>query len=201
MSDPFEADGRTLPRGAMVRYREWDGGKQGAGLRLTAEELGTGILERDGKDAISYGVLDPSAFAQSGGPSIAERMFAATKGKINFRPADNTRVGVRGSAGGWDQVRARLKGANGVPMLYVFSTCVDTIRTLPVMQHDADRPEDLDTDGEDHCVDEVRYGCLSRPWAAPAPKERDVKLVIRKPTLAELVADHERGMRFSGRRI
>ena len=49
-------------------------------------------------------------------------------------------------------------------MLVVFSTCTDLIRTLPVMQHDKDNPEDIDTDGEDHGVDDVRYACLSRPW-------------------------------------
>ena len=31
-----------------------------------------------------------------------------------------------------------------------FSTCHDTIRTLPALQHDAARPEDVDTNGEDH---------------------------------------------------
>ena len=35
-------------------------------------------------------------------------------------------------------------------MLYVFSTCTHLIRTLPALQHDPDRPEDVDTDGEDH---------------------------------------------------
>ena len=54
-------------------------------------------------------------------------------------------------------------------MLYVFETCRDFIRTVPVLQHDADKPEDLDTDGEDHVADEARYGCMSRPWN-PKPK-------------------------------
>ncbi|NBQ33281.1 MAG: terminase, partial [Proteobacteria bacterium] len=26
------------------------------------------------------------------------------------------------------------------------------------------RPEDVDTDGEDHAADEWRYACMSRPW-------------------------------------
>ena len=43
----------------------------------------------------------------------------------------------------------------------MFSTCADTIRTLPALtrsplQHDAGRPEDIDSDGEDHAADEVR---------------------------------------------
>ena len=65
--------------------------------------------------------------------------------------------------GGWDQLRARLKGDER-PMLYFFSTCTHTIRTLPALQHDDAKPEDVDTNGEDHAADETRYACMSRPW-------------------------------------
>ena len=51
-------------------------------------------------------------------------------------------------------------------MLYVFDTCRDFIRTVPVLQHDPMRPEDLDTAAEDHIADETRYACLSRPLTA-----------------------------------
>jgi hypothetical protein len=54
--------------------------------------------------------------------------------------------------GGWDQVRARLIGeGEHAPMMVFFETCVDSIRTLPIMQHDKDRVEDIDTTQEDHC--------------------------------------------------
>ena len=46
----------------------------------------------------------------------------------------------------------------------MFDTCRDFIRTVPVLQHDPDRLEDLDTDTEDHVADETRYACMSRPW-------------------------------------
>jgi hypothetical protein len=55
-------------------------------------------------------------------------------------------------------------------MLIFFDTCRDTIRTLPLVQHDAARVEDLDTKSEDHAVDETRYACASRPWTKPVPK-------------------------------
>ena len=45
------------------------------------------------------GVLDPSAFAESGGPSIAERMAVCG---VWFKPADNRRVSQLGAMGGWD---------------------------------------------------------------------------------------------------
>jgi hypothetical protein len=67
-------------------------------------------------------------------------------------------------------MRARIKGDGENPMLYVFTTCRDFIRTVPALQHDPDRPEDLDTGGEDHAADECRYACMSRPYVAvPAP--------------------------------
>lgn len=154
-----------IARGALVRYREWYGmeaGKPNVGLRLTAEEVAEGIKRREEGDAERMrGVADPAIFAEDGGPSIAERMARCG---VQFRPADNARVSRLGAMGGWDQLRARLKGdAEGRPMLLVFDTCRDLIRTLPALQHDEDRPEDLDTEGEDHAADETRYACMSRP--------------------------------------
>ena len=108
---------------------------------------------------------------------------------------------MRGALGGWDLVRARLNGQDGAPMLYAFSTCVDMIRTLPVLQHDPDRPEDLDTEAEDHAADEVRYACASRPWTASMTKKPDTKTNTRKPTMDELMREYEREKRFIGNRI
>lgn len=161
------ADGveHGLPRGALVRYREWYGASgPNVGLGLHAEEVADGIVHREATDpkvsdtSRSQGFADPSMFAEDGGPSIAERM--ARRGAL-WRKADNKRLP------GWDQVRARLAGEDNKPMLYLFSTCVDLIRTLPALQHDDNKPEDVDTDGEDHAGDELRYACMSRPYARP----------------------------------
>lgn len=180
VGDTFRTGDAVLPRGSMVRYREWYGRKgPNEGLKLTAEEVGQGIREREQADEkITYGVLDPAAFAVDGGPSIAERM--AREGVI-FRRADNKRVTQKGALGGWDQMRARLKGEEGVPMIYTFSTCVDSIRTIPALQHDPDKPEDLDTDGEDHAADEWRYACMSRPWITQAKAKEPSKIISVGP--------------------
>ena len=173
-SDDHQTENGIIPRGAIVRYREWYGCKAGeanVGLKLTAEEVGRGILQREKDEKISYGVLDPAAFAENGGPSIASRMMRETGFKVMFKPADNARVSQRGAMGGWDQMRARMKGDGEQPGLFVFSTCTDFIRTVPLLQHDRDRPEDLDTDAEDHAADEARYGCMSRPFVPAKPKQ------------------------------
>jgi len=172
-----EGDLDQFPRGALIKYREWYGMKPGepnVGLKMTAEEVAEGILERDDKGyefKWPHSVIDPAAFARDGGPSIAERMAVHTKGKVVWREADNKRVGKLGAIGGWDQMRARLKGdEDGRAMLYLFSTCAHTIRTLPALQHDEGRLEDVDTDGEDHAPDETRYACMSRPYLRKAPR-------------------------------
>jgi hypothetical protein len=91
---------------------------------------------------------------------------------VIFRPADNKRVPQRGAMGGWDQLRSRLVGDDdGRPMVLFFSTARDLIRTLPAMQHDDARPEDLSSEGEDHAADSCRYGMMARAWVKDAPKE------------------------------
>jgi hypothetical protein len=188
-SDDHELeDGRTIPRGAMVRYREWytsEPGNYAKGLKLTAEEIAEGILARQDKsETFGRSVLDPSAFAQHGGPSIAERMHQAG---VTFEPADNTRIARHGAVGGWDQMRARLRGdEEGRPMIYVFSTCRASIETIPVLQHDRLRAEDVDTHGVDHAADDWRYICLARPWIIEKPKLRHQIIEIKPMIIRDL---------------
>jgi hypothetical protein len=64
-------------------------------------------------------------------------------------------------------MRARMIGEEDNPMIFCFDTCIDSIRTIPTLQHDQSKAEDLDTTAEDHAADEWRYACMSRPWAKP----------------------------------
>lgn len=164
-------DQRQYPAGALIRYREWYGAKEAnVGLKLTVEDVAKGIRQREGQETIAYRVADPACFKFDGGPSIAERF---SKAGVTFRPADNSRIS------GWDQVRQRLKG-DDAPMLYVFATCTDLIRTLPALQHDEHKPEDVDTEGEDHAGDECRYACMSRPYVRKAPEKQETKFPIHR---------------------
>lgn len=177
VGDDYPADNIILPRGCMVRYREWYGASSpNIGLRLDAEDVAAGIKSRESGEHINAAVLDPSAFANNGGPSLAERMY--TSHKVVFRPADNTRAGVRGAMSGWDAMRARLEGDEDGPMAVCFSTCKDSIRTIPALQHDPLKAEDVDTDGEDHAADEWRYACLSRPWVKQTKTVEPQKTLI-----------------------
>jgi len=71
---------------------------------------------------------------------------------VVWTPAHNQRAIRDGRLRGWDMVRHRLKGEDDRPMIYFFDTCPHTIRTLPAMQHDATKFEDIDTESEDHCA-------------------------------------------------
>jgi hypothetical protein len=64
------------------------------------------------------------------------------------------------------QMHERMKfDEHGYAMIYFFDTCKDSIRTIPLMMYDEHKPEDLDTDLEDHACDEIRYFCMMRPIA------------------------------------
>jgi hypothetical protein len=192
------SDGKWgLPEGALLKFREWYGstGKPNEGLRMTADLVAKGIRAReviyDAKgephpEPVAFGVADPSIFIRDGGPSIAETMQAAG---LSWRRADNKRVP------GWAEVRRRLNGFGGPPLLYFLDCCEDSIRTIPTLQTDDKDPEDLDTEAEDHAADETRYACMGRPWTQFAP-ESDAGLDLPKlpseMTINELIASNRK---------
>ena len=101
------------------------------------------------------GVADPAIWDGSGGESIAE---TGERYRIYFTPGDHQRIP------GWMQCHYRLQfDPRGVPMMYVYDSCKAFLRTVPLMVYDEHRPEDLDTDMEDHVCDEWRYMCMARP--------------------------------------
>ena len=107
------------------------------------------------KDKHIIGVADPAIWNAETGESLAER---AAKHQVYFSKGDNARLP------GWMQVHYRLSfDDNGIPMMYVFKNCKGLIRTLPQLMYDEHKPEDIDTDGEDHIADAIRYLCMSRP--------------------------------------
>ena len=71
---------------------------------------------------------------------------------VFFNYGDNARLP------GKMQFHYRLKfDSDGVPMMYVFENCVNFIRTVPALVYDSVNVEDIDSSGEDHIYDCVRY--------------------------------------------
>lgn len=123
------------------------------------------------KRKIVDSVADPAIWDSSRGESIAE---TAARYGIYFSPGDHERIP------GWMQVHYRLQfDNNGYPRMYVFNNCKAFIRTMPLMMYSETKPEDLDTKLEDHCPDEVRYMCMSRPVKPIVPVER--KPIVSDP--------------------
>ena len=92
----------------------------------------------------------------------------AAEHSVFFQKGDHERIA------GWMQMHYRFAfDDKGFPMMYVFSNCKAFIRTIPLLQYDEHKPEDLDTDGEDHIADETRYFCMSRPIKPRIPKKPD----------------------------
>ena len=72
------------------------------------------------------------------------------------------------------QVHHRLAlNDDGLALMYIFDTCQHFIRTIPALVYDDVRVEDIDTDGEDHIYDELRYVCMANPIAPPVRKARE----------------------------
>ncbi len=109
---------------------------------------------------------DPSIFSKKGeGPeSIGSTIQKEVKRAII--PAKNARVN------GWMKVHEWFALApDKLPWMQFFSTCHQAIRTIPLLIHDETIPEDVNSDGEDHAGDSLRY--FSSMKHAPAKRLLD----------------------------
>ena len=164
------------PDGRVYRYKELYGCKPGqpnTGIKKNPREIGLmlgELLEPEFREGIRpIGIADPAIWDKSRGPSV-EEMIREAFGGVIFTKGDNTRLT------GKLQLHERLRfGEDGKPMLYVFDTCRDFIRTIPSLAYDEKNVEDIDTAGEDHIYDETRYFLMSRPIAPRVQKSRPVK--------------------------
>ena len=124
-------------------------------------EIPDGWTWLKGKNII--GVADPACWAADRGESI---MQTAARYGVYFTKGDNERIA------GWMQCHYRLQfDKDGYPRMYVFAGCKAFIRTIPMLMYDEHKAEDLDTKMEDHCADEWRYMCMSRPIKPTVPAE------------------------------
>ena len=155
------------------------------GLKMTAEEVAHGINLREASEPrntfnrprIAYRVADPKIFSWDSGPPISERMSNPPY-YVGFQKADNKRTPKSGAMGGWDMLRARLKGDGITPMIFFMDCCPAIIRTLPILEHHELNLEDVNSASEDHAPDETRYACMSRPYSAPTHVEK-IRKVLR----------------------
>lgn len=154
------------PEGRVYRYKEWYGCKPkqaNTGLELTPRQIAEGILAMEADEIANNitvdRIADPAIFDRSRGESVADQMRPqGSRQGVVFRRGDNTRLA------GKLQVHERLRfDSSGRPGMYIFSNCVDWIRTVPNLPYSMTKPEDVDTDAEDHQYDETRYFLMAHP--------------------------------------
>jgi len=134
---------------------------------LNVDQIALKINEMSEGEMYEWSVADPAIFANMGfvdkfgGQTIAES-FA--KHGIMFIPASNRRVDgwqLMHQYLHWDEKKVDLEGRIIPPKMIYFNTCYDSIRTIPALVHDTNKPEDLDSKGEDHAADVDRYFLMS----------------------------------------
>ena len=134
-----------------------------------AEAIYAMSCDEDGvEEQYRYSVIDTSAFAKAGYSETVADIYAR-KGVKDLVPAAKERVV------GWNAVHTYLRWKEDEkevePKLQIFPICTNMIRTLPLLQHDVLHPEDVDSDGEDHGGDELRYFLRTlRETKAPRPQ-------------------------------
>jgi hypothetical protein len=98
-----------------------------------------------------YTIIDSSAFDHDGYSETMSEIYER-QGVTGLVPS-----GKKQRVAGWDIVREYLKVTEKHPRLQVFEQCKNLIRTLPSLIHDPMNSDDVDSTGEDHAADELRY--------------------------------------------
>lgn len=176
---------RSTVKGDLFRIAEWYGwtGKSNQGLRMLANDVAAGIIQREiamglyGR--VKPGPADNSIWDVENGNSIAADM--ARQVRVNGRAFPGVQwlrsdksPGSRKA--GWNKIRKYLQNGRKqyitigdrkmpvpreFPGMFVFNTCSMFIDLFPILPRDEVDQDDVDTDSEDHIGDETRYKLLS----------------------------------------
>lgn len=184
-------NGKTMStvRGDIFRIKEWYGsnGRPNEGLRMLAEDVAAGIVERELSSGLHLRVVpgpaDNSIYNVENGNSIGASMASKVKVLGKVHPGVTWMRSDKSSGSrkaGWEKIRTYLRDAKqpylldqfGKPILdkpiprekpglFVFNTCKNFIDLVPCLPRSEKDPDDVDSDAEDHIGDEVRYKILS----------------------------------------
>lgn len=167
--------------GRLFRFDEWYGWSNtpDSGLRLSDSAIAEGIIEREKSMGISDQAMvrlsgpdcfskRPNYYGVGQGDSTAE-VFAGHG--IFLRMGDPSRILKKRQF----HERLRLRPEDGgLPMVRIYDTCVQFIRTIPDLVVSKLDPEDIDTKTEDHCYDEAAHVFMFNPMSALAQAVLDV---------------------------
>lgn len=127
------------------------------------------------REKLDYIVADPSLWSitqYEKGESIAYKLIEQG---LPVMKGDNNRIS------GWSAMRDYLRWTEKEPpQLKFFDTCKNSIRTIPALIHDENKPEDINQKGEDHAADACRYGIMSNPIPTVIKKKPVEKDTFKK---------------------
>lgn len=153
---------QCYPKGTIVQIGElYFANKHREGIKLAPREQGRRIrkyeLDEEMAWRVQAGPADNSIFhKEPGHASIADDM---AKEQVVFIRSDKS-SGSRVLGVGLFRQRLENSSTREGPGFYVFNTCYHTLRTVPSLERDEKDEEDVDTNGEDHFWDVIRYRVL-----------------------------------------
>lgn len=178
--EPIEVGGRVIGpvRGDLIRLSEWYGwnGKPNEGLRMGAGEIAVGIRDRQNEWGIA-GIVKPGpadTAIYNASPIDPTKSVASEMAKHGIQ-WNRAHKGSGSRVQGWRLIRELLRnavpgpdGRREKPGLFVCERCDQFIRTVPIASRNKPPkdPDDIDTEIEDHILDETRYRVRdgSRDW-------------------------------------
>jgi hypothetical protein len=150
------------PSGRIYAYRET------YGTRITAADQAYQVRLASAGEKYFVSVGDPAMWASHREgqrfQSVADQYGEMG---VGLTPATNDRLSGKALLH-----RALEWGEDAPPVLQIFSTCHNLIRTLPLLPVDPHKPEDVDTTAEDHSYDWLRYGLQSAHWLEGAKRAK-----------------------------
>jgi hypothetical protein len=195
----LDADGR------LYRFDEWYGwnGEINKGLRLEDSKIAVGIKKREYSQQVEkyqrqvryagHDCFSKKPDYNGGGQGKSTAEVFAEHGLYLTKGDANRDLKIR-------QFRERLKiPDDGTrPMVQIYSTCVNFIRTVGSLQSDQKKVEDIDTTGEDHQYDEACHIFMARPIGMQANSvkvESLAEMRIRMLEKGDLSSQYERDIR------
>jgi len=179
-SKPFSCHWYAIDeRGHCYAYRElyrtgWRDREQARAIKAASAPNGEA-------ETYEFTVGDPAmAQGASKDTGITTQQIYHEEG-INIFPGSNKRVQ------GWNAVRNWLATdpKTGAPWLTVFDCCPDLARELEEALTDEVNPEDVNTDGSDHAIDDLRYFVMARPSPSDPLKKDEPRDRLDESSKAE----------------
>lgn len=155
---------RWFRKGALIAFREWygcDPGDPSLGCEMRNADIALGIVNRTPEARCKITLCDSKPLTDVGmGEKSKKYRIADTfeENGVVLTKANTSRVT------GWAEVRERLIGKDGDPMILFTESCKFARDYLPALPRDPNNIEDAAEEGEStHICDCIRYACAARP--------------------------------------